>query len=285
MDALKAAMDGATPLTFYLYERGPMLGQDFSNPIAGSTVPWLHADIAIAQRQSQSATFGAWQLTGIKGKYYNRGAAQGILNSTDSAKYDFFFYTDDSPGCTKIFMATSESVALSATGSQINIQGEQTTYREDNPHCERVGSNLLLFFESDDTRPGGMGAQDIWYTISSDNGSTWAAPVNVSSVNTSGYDGQPHLYNDGSAWWLYCTQTNPADGKLAIWRYKQGSDGDWNSWTSKGLVVAAGTTQGVGEPSLTSSGDLYFVAIFKKTVNATSYDTYDADPYWMKKNY
>jgi hypothetical protein len=284
MDALSSSLAGALPTQFYLYERGTQIGQDFSDPPAFATLghPWLHADIAISQRSSTSQDFSAWQLSGLHGQYYNIGAAQGIQNTSDPTKYDYFFYTNDTPGCTKIYLTKSVGMNPSTAGSAINITGDQSAYRQDNPHCENVDGTLVLFFESDDTRKGGKGAQDIWYTISADQGATWSTPVNVDTVNTSGYDGQPHLYYDGTTWWLYCTQTN-TDGKLAIFRYGQGTGGDWNSWTNKTLVVSAGTTMGVGEPSLTSSGDLYFVVIFKKTVDPTSYDLYDADPWVMKK--
>ena len=52
MDILQAVLSGATPATFYEYERGDLIGQDFSNPISGQTYTWLHADVAMSQRTS-----------------------------------------------------------------------------------------------------------------------------------------------------------------------------------------------------------------------------------------
>lgn len=283
MDLLKAVIDGATPDKFYLYQRGPDLGQDFTNPLS-EPHPWIHGDVVIGQRNSVSGTFSSWRVTGLKRQFYNRGAPQGILNASDPSKYDYFFYTDDSSGCTRIYMITNSPLDPSTPGSALNMT-DSASNRQDNPHAERYDTlhpeRLVLFYESDN-RPGASGAQDIWYTTSNDSGATWASPVAVSSVNTTAYDGQPHLFYDGS-WWLYCTRLNPADGKLAIYRYSQGVPGDWNSWASPEIIVSAGSTQGVGEPSITASGDLYFVVIFRNTENPTAYDLYDGDPWVMKR--
>ena len=73
---------------------------------------------------------------------------------------------------------------------------------------------------------------------------------------------------------------NPADLKQAIYRAPQGTPGDWNSWGAPTLVVSAGTTLGVGEPTVTSHGDLSFVVIYQDG-SGTTVDTYDADPWYL----
>ena len=87
-------------------------------------------------------------------------------------------------------------------------------------------------------------------------------PLNISSVNTANQEHQPHLYNDGTDWYLYFSATH-TDGKLAIFRAKQQMSGDWDSWGTKELVIGAGNSAGVGEPTLTSSGDISFVVVYE----------------------
>jgi len=70
----------------YQYERGTLIGQDFSNPISGETTPWIHADVAIAQRASTADPFTCWALTAIAGNYDNRGAPMGVLDPSDPSK-------------------------------------------------------------------------------------------------------------------------------------------------------------------------------------------------------
>lgn len=47
--------------------------------------------------------------------------------------------------------------------------------------------------------------------------------------------------------------------------------------------MSAGTSVGVGEPSLTSAGDLSFVTITQNTQNPSATDKYDADPWFMRR--
>jgi len=62
MDLLKAVLDGVSPTLFYLYRRGPTLaGQVFPTNISPPN-PWLHADVAIAQRSATSVPFTSWCL-------------------------------------------------------------------------------------------------------------------------------------------------------------------------------------------------------------------------------
>jgi len=93
----------------------------------------------------------------------------------------------------------------------------------------------------------------------------------------------PHLYFDGSSWWMYLAQTNPADDKLAIYRARQNTTGNWNDWSATELVVAAGSSVGVGEPTLTAAGDLSFTVVTRNTVDGTATDLYDSDPWLMRR--
>ena len=287
MDLLQALISGATPTSFYKYERGDLIGQDFSNPFSGQTYAWLHEDVAMSQRSSVNDPFCNWTLSNLKDKYYNVGAPVGILNSTNKNLFDYFAYTDDSGGQgIKIKLMMNVGRSLSASGTLLPSNVDEPGIDQDNPHIERYDNtnpqDLVLFYESDN-KPGGAGGHDIWYSTSADGGATWTNPLNVTTINTSADEIQPHLYFDGSKWWLYYASTNPSDGKLAIYRAQQGQAGNWDSWQNKQIVVSAGTTAGVGEPTLTDSGDLSFVVVTHNTTGGTAFDQYDSDPWFMKK--
>ena len=105
-----------------------------------------------------------------------------------------------------------------------------------------------------------------------------------STINTTDDDFQPHLYYDSGVtkWYLYFTATNPADGKLAIYRAQQQITGNWDSWGTKELVIGAGNAVAIGEPSLTDKGDISFVVIYQRA-NGGVNDKYEADPWLMVK--
>lgn len=203
---------GQTPDQFYRYERGKLIGQDFRNPLAQPT-PWIHADIAYAHRTSTSQTFACWTLSGIAGLYYSQGAVTGILNGSNPSLFDFFLYSDanSSYGKAKIKMLKSIGLNPQNQGLSLPDNVNENNVTVDNPHLERTSdNNLVLFYETTD-KPGGPGGNDMLYTTSADSGVTWSTPAFVTSLNTAGNEMQPHLYHDGTKWWLYYAATNPND--------------------------------------------------------------------------
>lgn len=274
------------------YLRGPTLGMDLTTtPVPGIT-PWIHCNIIHASRANTAVHFGAWQLTTMARPSWSEGAP--LAQGDEGGTWDLFVYTtnDHAPDY-KAHVALARHAAYNpavlgallpvpvTTPIPANSAVAGTT--EDNPHIERLGVNdLVLFFDSDD-RPGGVGAHDIWYTTSADDGVTWATPVAL-SLNSALEEEQPHLWRDvGGTWWLYYTATNPGDGKLGIFRAQQGTSGDWNNWIGNELVLGAGNTAGVGEPTLTAAGDLSFVVVMEDTVHGTPTNRYDADPWFMPR--
>ena len=223
-----------------------------------------------------------------KGTGYNLGAFQGDLNAQGTG-YLRAVYTDDEVAAGGSKISLVQSVGLSPTypglgaalPAPINVPGDAY----DNPHIENVGGIWVLFFDSE-TLTGSEPGRNVFNSTSTDNGASWSTPADVTSVNDTGTTGlagpaqQPHLYHDGSDWWLYFTAPNPGDGKLGIYRAGQKTPGDWDSFDPPTLVVSAGTTQGIGEPSVTADGDVSFVAI---TLNpsGTALDQYDADPWFL----
>jgi hypothetical protein len=293
-DVLSALLNGESPDQLYLYQRGNLIGQDFSNPLPGVTTPWFHADIAISQRSSLSDPFSSWSLSNLKTRYSNRGAPQGVSNPSNPNVFDYFIYTDNSkfyPSNSsnqfppKLYLIKNTPTNPSNPGTLLPDNINESAYNQDNGHLERSDpaqpGHLVLFYESDNKPTSQPGKTHIWYSTTSDGGNTWSNPISVSSINSGREEQQPHLYWDGSQYWLYFAATNPSDSKLAIYRSKQSTKGDWDSWQTRQLVVSAGSSLGVGEPTLTSNGDLSFVVVTQNP-NGTNRDKFDADPWFMK---
>lgn len=289
MDLYKATVEDAQANpNLYTYKRGPSLGQDLNPPVGlGLTNDWMHSDLAFSTRTSADGDFPAWTLSNVKKGLFNDAAPQGILNASNSSQFDIFVYTDDDNApsyAPKIRILRNVPRNPTGPGSfLISTAVSAATLYDENPHIERYDSNdpnkLVLFFDSK-SRSSSL---DIFYSTSTDGGTTWSAIQAVSTVNSTATEHQPHLYFDGSFWWLYLSAYNSDDSKMGIFRYKQGTPGNWNTWQNKELVISAGTSVGVGEPSLTSSGDIAFVVITQNTQNPTATDKYDADPWIMKK--
>lgn len=266
--------------------RGPTLGMDLttSPPGTGATT-WLQSDVIHATRASASEPFSPWRLSSMATPIYGEGAvvAQG---PSGGGTWDLFAYTSSQRAPDyRLHICLRRGVPYDPTdGGPAFLPAPVTTSAtEDNPHIERMdAANLVLFFDSPD-RPGGSGQRDLWFSTSADDGATWAVPAPVTSLNTAAEEMQPHLFRSSAgALWLYYAATNPADGRLGIYRASQSTAGDWNSWTGPELVVGAGNTLGVGEPTLTANGDISFVAVIGDP-NGTPTDGYDCDPWFLPR--
>jgi hypothetical protein len=223
----------------------------------------------------------------MKGRVYNLGGVVTVAKAGSPGLYDYVAYTSDIKNGVKIKIMRDVGQELDgdAKGEFVSANINDPRYHADNPHLERPDpakpKSLVLFWDSDD-RPG-RGQHDIFFSRSEDAGHTWSDPLPVTTVNTPVDEEQPHLYNDHGQWWLYLTAANPLDHKLGIFRYRQTRTGDWDSWGDRELIVSAGSTAGVGEPTLTEDGDLSFVAVTVNTAGGTSTDRYDCDPWFMKR--
>jgi len=292
-DFLSFVLKGDTVDQLQVYDRGPHYDMDLVQNLVGASYPWYHSDIIFSSRASLNDSFSPWSTSNMKRSVYSEGGVSTSF-STDKQSIDFLAFTSNDVLDTQnnIKLLSNVSVNPSGNGSLIttidpaacggsSLNSINTNCIEDNPHIQRLTANrLLLFFDSED-RTNGLGSHDIYYSISDDNASTWSTPLPVTSINTSNKEHQPHLHFDGSDWWLYFSAYH-SDNKLAIFRSKQGIVDDWDSWQNAELVISAGNTEGIGEPTLSENGDLYFVAILKNDAQ-DSYDKYDADP-WMAKH-
>lgn len=288
-DLLSFTLKGLNPDQFGPYIRGPLFGMDLvTNPAGRSS--WIHGDILYAHRNSASESFTTWTNSSISQATWSEGAPDATGKSGSTLA--FFAYTSNHnfTGATArydtdIWFIRNTSLDPSTTGasdfSTTFISPTLYEKNEDNPDLEILDSlNMVLFFDSDNYT-GNVGSHDIWYMTSSDAGAHWTAPANVSTVNTTAQENQPHLYKSGSDWYLYYSAPD-TNGKLAIYRCKQQTVNNWDSWGAKELVVSAGTTAGVGEPTLTANGDLSFVVVYDNGKTGST-DRYDADPWFLPK--
>ncbi|MDX1694654.1 MAG: sialidase family protein [Ketobacteraceae bacterium] len=273
-DFLSFVLSGDSVTALPAYDRGPHYDMDLESNPTGETFRWYHSDIIYASRLSATDPFSPWQTSGMKRPIYSEGGVSTLFSDAGTVEWALFT-SNDGGGQTNLKVISNTHPALSGLGVVMDIN---TPYIEDNPHIDRIDSDtLILFFDSPD-RPGGAGGHDLWYSLSTDNGASWRDPEPVSSVNTPGTEHQPHLYFDGADWWLYFSAYH-SDGKLAIFRASQQQPADWNSWGTRELVLSAGSAAGIGEPTLTRDGDLYFVVVYENPEGA-DHDRFDADP-WM----
>lgn len=288
-DFLSFVLAGGTPEELPQYARGPEFDMDFTANPTGLEYLWYQSDIIYSSRSSENEDFSPWTTSGLKRSMYSEGAFNAVF--TPSGTIDMLIFTSNEEYTAqnnfKILRDTDPNPTGTGsfiTATDTNTEGTSsinTNFIEDNPHLEHLGGDeWVLFFDSED-RPGGLGGHDIWYAFSHDNGTTWTTPQNLSSINSPGKEHQPHLYKEGSDWYLYFSKPAP-DGKLGIYRSIMETPDDWDSWGAAEAVILAGNSAGIGEPSLTQSGDLYFTVIVENPDGNTT-DRYDADP-WMAEH-
>ena len=140
--------------------------------------------------------------------------------------------------------------------------------------CEWVGERLgdelevgelhiwqdELYYHSE--RDGGKGGMDIWMTTL-ENGQ-WSDAINISSVNTEGFEGYPFISSDGREMWF----TRTYEGSPAIFRSRLIE----GVWQEPELIVS----QFAGEPTLDDEGSLYFVHHYYEDGKMVEADIYVA---------
>lgn len=277
VDVFSWLSDLAPCLDFTPYYRPPLLSTDTTtNPFGCAN--FLQSDIITASRADTADAFGQWVPSQLRTPVTFEGGACGVLRN-DSI-FDAFVFTRDvgAPNGMELMLMRDVSVNPPTTTS---VQILSSPDQEDNPHIERLNdTTFVLFFDR---------ARRIYYALSHTNGATWEAPVLVTQTlnDQAPYDVQPHLWHDGNDWWVFFCADN-AQNKRCIYKSKQMVANDWNSWGPKELVLEAdaqipggyGQVLGVGEPSLTQWGDLYFVVVYGNVLSADTTDVFDCDP-WM----
>lgn len=286
-DLISFANNGANQNNANLYLRGNPLDMDIvSNPVG--TKNWIHGDIYHSSRISINDEFTSWRSVNIAIPVFNEGAPQGI--NLPNGRFDFFVYmkqNESDPYDNNLWYQKNVDRNLTATGEVFPAQ-INSRYNEDNPHIERLSSDTLVLFFERENHPQNLSDFNIWYSISYDNGLAWQESLNVGTINNFGDKNaehiQPHLFFDTQVnnWYLYFTTSYyNGDGKLAIYRSLKGNG--WNDWQEPELVLSSGNAVGIGEPSLSENGDLYFVVVSENS-DGTMYDRYDCDPWLIKKS-
>lgn len=266
------------------YSRGaPTFGVDLTtNPFGADD--WLHSDILVSHRNTVADSFITWSLSNMARSFYSEGApTPSFTSNADSVEFMVFTSNDNATANTNIWVIENTEANPSGVGASISST-INTGFTEDNPHLVRINaSKLVLFFDSDNL-PGGLGDIDIWYSESNDNGTSWTVPANLSSLNSTDKEHQPFLHQDirTGNWFLYHAAPH-SDGKLAIFRSQQTTPNDWNSWGNAELVISAGNSAGIGEPTLTKNGDISFVVVYEDPEMNSIYDHFDPDPWFLQR--
>ncbi|MBL7884846.1 MAG: exo-alpha-sialidase, partial [Bacteroidia bacterium] len=243
---------------FHPYYRPPLLGIDTLTNTFGCA-KFMQSDIIISSRADTSLPFSSWSSSNLQTPFSFDGGAQGVLKNADT--FDVFVYTKDGVGTQSVDIMFMRNVPVNPnTSTAVPILS--TPAHEDNPHIERLNdSTLVLIFDRD---------RYMHYSLSYDNGTTWQTPVLITNVlnDQAPYDVQPHLWHDGTDWWVYFSADNSSFVR-GIYKSKQMIPNDWNSWGPKQLVIESGPVlgghgaiYGIGEPSLTQWGDISFAVVY-----------------------
>ena len=283
IDLLSFSLNGSLPNNYSTdYDRGaPDFGMDLvTNPL--NEPEWLHSDILYATRPNTASPFTTWTLANMARPFYSEGAPTPAFSS-GNMEYLLFTSNDNQSNNSDIWWIATNAVNPSGVGNALPAP-VATTFNEDNPHLHRIDANILLLYFDSDNLPGGLGDIDLWYSLSTDNGNSWGTPVNATSINTADKEHQPFLHRDleSGTWYLYYS-ANHTDGKLAIFRAAQNTPNDWNDWGSPELVVSAGNAAGIGEPTVTATGDLSFVVVVEDPDQTSMFNRFDSDPWFLRR--
>lgn len=234
---------------------------------------FMNLDILYATRPSIDVPFSNWILSDIARPGEIEGGPFPLFSDTDPDAVDHFLFTG--PG--SIWMINNTTANPSNIASAVRLPSPinpvSDEFTADNPMLTRLdNSDLLLVYEKY-TNPD---HRDFMFTISDDEGASWTTPTVITTINNdAGHIEHPMLYFDGANYWFYYSQN------FDIYRARQGAAGNWDSWTDHEAVILKGNTVGIGEPSITSTGDIYFVAVIQNPDNPD--DLMDADPWYVKK--
>ena len=261
----------------------------FNNPW-GCTEGLMHSDIAYATRTSTNESFSSWARHPLSSDFIYDGGFTASSNGDET--YDLVYSRSTDNNKNDIYWVRNSSLIPSSNTATSISSTINTSDQQDNPHLERINDNdLILLFDNH-----GVGDPDtqISFTISNDNGSSWNIPQ-VMSINAASAteDLQGHLYKDlSNDWWLFFSSNR--GGAIEIYRSQHVSNdvvNDFDNWGAPekllgGGIVAEGlgSIAGIGEPTLTANGDLYFVVVYCKTSeDQTDYDVCDIDPWVATK--
>lgn len=271
--------------------RGPLLGMDFTtNPYGCKNV--MHSDIVHASRASINDDFGPWALTVFREPAVWEG--EPVIIDNGDGTFDFIYdrSTDDNMDDLYWLRNSSDFNPVSAEGQQPFPMPPNSQDEEGNPHVERLGADdMILMYDND---VDGLPDITIKYSISRDNGVSWTVAKELNTVNSaSPVDVQGHLWQDGSGnWWIYFASVRGSEGKREIYRARHKTNdllGDFDDFGDAEKVIGtgsvsdgSGTIEGMGDPTLTSNGDISFTVVVCRKDDPT-YSRCDIDPWMVRR--
>ena len=213
------------------------------------------ADIWVATR---ATTEDDWGIPVNLGPTVNSSAWDGA--SSISADGLSLFFSSFRPGgygfLTDIWLTTRPSVS-DPWGTPINLGPVVNTSRYDE-RLDISDDGLTLLFSSN--RPGGLGQSDIWMTTRPTASDPWGTPENLGPmINTSRYDGAPHVSSDGRM--LFFSSNRPGTlGGEDLWVATRATkNDDWANPVNLGPGV--NTPDVDSAPCLSPDGTvLYFMS-------------------------
>lgn len=269
---------------------------DLPNSICNHGNGIVHSEIAYASRTSINEDFSVWSRHALSTDYvYDGGFA---TTDNKDGTYHLVYSQSTNANQNDIYWVQNTTSLISDSVSPVPLPAPiNTNMQEDNPHLERISASELMLIFDNHHEVGGVGDTHISYSISTDNGVSWSVPIVIGSgtINDSTEDLSGHLHLDGTNnWWLYFTSNR--DGKVEIWRIQHSNNNlvtDFDNWNTNSIekVVAVGsvadnigTIEGIGEPSISSNGDLYFAVVYcKNQSDQTAFDGCDIDPWVATK--
>ena len=254
------------------FRRGdaPTFGSDqTTNPFGCSSI--LNVDILRAHRSSRTDSFANWTLTGFSRPLLAEGGP-------------FTLPVDGKPDSLSHVLFTGDGDIWMVRGSTRNLDGIDRASRlptpinpvakefvADNPVLVHLGEDsLLLVYE----RYTDGNQRTFMLARSPDGGASWSVPTPMTSITRSlGHIEHPMPVRDADGnWWLWFTVD------YDIVRAKASVNGQWDSWSSPETVIEKGNTAGLGEPSLSEDGTLYFSVVLTRP-GSDSTDRFDIDPW------
>lgn len=248
----------------------PTFGSDqTTNPFGCSSI--LNVDILRAHRASRTDSFANWTLSGFSRPFLAEGGPFVLPVEGKSDSQSHVLFTGDGD----IWMVRGSTRNLdgidraSRLPSPINPVAKE--FVADNPALVRLGGDsLLLVYE----RYTDGNQRTFMVARSPDGGSSWSAPTPMTSITRSlGHIEHPMPVRDSEGnWWLWFTVD------YDIVRAKALVNGQWDSWSAPEKVIEKGNTAGLGEPSLSQDGNLYFSVVLTRS-GTDSTDRFDIDPW------
>lgn len=132
----------------------------------------------------------------------------------DNGTVTLYFTSLNRPGGLGDFDIWASTMNADGTfGLPVNVSELNTLDRDTRTAIRRGGEELLL----SSTRPGGVGALDIWMATRAEGALFWSVPVNLGSVvNSTANDGAPALSRDGRSLFFYSNRAGGI-GANDIW--------------------------------------------------------------------